>query len=350
MSNVMDAYSFWAWTLFAAAVVLGGMFVVNLFLAVIFDEFMRAQGIAVAEQKQVQAQASAAAEQQSMSAAREGETAQASVGAPIVAVARDASGSLPESASLLDRRMVRSDGSVANNGDGNGADGGVDNGTSRRPAWRWRLRQLMLSEMMGRVSTAVVLFNVCLMCLPFAGQPAAWATLLEWLETVVVYAFAAEMALKLVSLGCAGYWGDRWNVLDGAIVSLSLAEQAATAALAGTAVNISFLRTLRLLRLLRLLKAWPGLYKIVMAFVKAVPNIANLFVLMFLLLTIFALLGMQAFGGNGMSESSRWHFDYYTDAMLTVFNIFVGGWVDAYEATSEAGGHRSNPGSRQRWG
>ena len=36
---------------------------------------------------------------------------------------------------------------------------------------------------------------------------------------------------------------------------------------------------LRLLRLLRLLKAWPGLYKIVMAFVKAVPQIANLFIL-----------------------------------------------------------------------
>ena len=39
--------------------------------------------------------------------------------------------------------------------------------------------------------------------------------------------------------------------------------------LADTGVNISFLRMLRLLRLLRLLKAWPGLYKIVMAFVKS---------------------------------------------------------------------------------
>ena len=74
--------------------------------------------------------------------------------------------------------------------------------------------------------------------------------------------------------------------------------------LADTGVNISFLRMLRLLRLLRLLKAWPGLYKIVMAFVKAVPQIANLFILMFLLMFIFSLLGMQAFGGTGMSAGS----------------------------------------------
>ena len=43
MYDVMDAYSWWAWTYFIAAAILGGMFVVNLFLAVIFDEFMCAE-------------------------------------------------------------------------------------------------------------------------------------------------------------------------------------------------------------------------------------------------------------------------------------------------------------------
>ncbi len=50
-------------------------------------------------------------------------------------------------------------------------------------------------------------------------------------------------------------------------------------------------------------------------------------------MTIFALLGMQTWGGSGMSEDSRWHFDYYVDAILTVFNIFAGGWVDAFQVT-----------------
>ena len=96
------------------------------------------------------------------------------------------------------------------------------------------------------------------------------------------------------------YWSDSWNVLDGVIVLLSIVEMAITVLLADTGVNISFLRMLRLLRLLRLLKAWPGLYKIVIAFAKAIPQISNLFVLMLLLMSIFALLG-EMLGG------SAWH-------------------------------------------
>merc|ERR1719271_2416994 len=123
-------------------------------------------------------------------------------------------------------------------------------------------------------------------------------------------------------MGCAAYWADGWNVLDGTIVSLSIGEMLITVLLADTGINISFLRMLRLLRLLRLMRAWPGLYQIVMAFVKAIPQISNLFVLMFLIMFIFALLGMQTFGGTGVGDDSRWHFDYFYSAMLTVFGIF----------------------------
>ena len=61
--------------------------------------------------------------------------------------------------------------------------------------------------------------------------------------------------------------------------------------------NLSFLRILRMLRVLRvlrLMKSWRGLYHICMTFVKTLPQMTNLFVLTFLLLVIFSLLGMQA--------------------------------------------------------
>ena len=43
MFDIMDSYAYITWVYFILAAILGGMFVVNLFLAVIFDEFMRAQ-------------------------------------------------------------------------------------------------------------------------------------------------------------------------------------------------------------------------------------------------------------------------------------------------------------------
>ena len=79
-----------------------------------------------------------------------------------------------------------------------------------------------------------------------------------------------------------------FHMLDGIIVSLSICEMMITVLLADTGLNISFLRMLRLLRLLRLLKAWKGLFRIVMAFMHAIPQIANLFILMLLLMFIFA--------------------------------------------------------------
>ena len=159
--------------------------------------------------------------------------------------------------------------------------------------WRYNLKRVMLSACLGHISTGFVVFNLMIMCMPYAGQPPEWELLTESLGEFVTYVFIVEMVLKLLGMGCSAYWADGWNVLDGVIVSLSIVEIIITILLADTGVNISFLRMLRLLRLLRLLKAWPGLYKIVMAFVKAIPQISNLFILMFLLMTIFSLLGMQ---------------------------------------------------------
>ena len=151
----------------------------------------------------------------------------------------------------------------------------------------------MLSELSNNISTGFVVFNLVVMCMPYAGQPESWANLVEGLSSFVTWVFIVEMGLKLLGYGCHYYWSDSWNTLDGVIVSLSIVEMLITILLADTGINISFLRMLRLLRLLRLLKAWPGLYKIVMSFVKAIPQISNLFILMFLVQFIFALLGMQ---------------------------------------------------------
>ena len=46
-------------------------------------------------------------------------------------------------------------------------------------------------------------------------------------------------------------------------------------------------------------------------------------------------LGMQAFGGTGISDDSRWHFDYFYSGMLAVFGIFTGAWVDAFQVCAD---------------
>ena len=154
----------------------------------------------------------------------------------------------------------------------------------------------MNSSLVGNLSTGLVLYNVMLMCMPYRGMTEEYEADLEGKATLVSWAFIIEMALKLVGMGCGHYWADGWNQLDGSIVIMSIVEMLLTAIFAGSGIKLSFLRMLRMLRvlrILRLMKSWKGLYKIVMTFGKAAPQMGNIFVLMFLCLLIFSLLGMQ---------------------------------------------------------
>ena len=168
------------------------------------------------------------------------------------------------------------------------------------------------------------------------------------------------MGVKVLGLGCVNYWADGWNQLDGVIVSMSIVEMLATAiehmieASGGGVSNVSFLRMLRLLRLLRvarvlrLMRAWRGLHTILSTFVEVVPQMGNIFILICLTIFTFALFGMQMFGGVSRGggdgadadashlqpdhpEASSFNFDHCGQAMVSVFIVLTGEWVDIME-------------------
>lgn len=143
-----------------------------------------------------------------------------------------------------------------------------------RPACRHLrlgLEWAVLHDNFGHGSTLLVLINMAIMCAPYAGQPEWWGALLENASLVLTGLFALEMLLKLLVLGCGGYWSVGWNALDGVIVGISLVDVALTLLLGSMGIKLSFLRILRMLRIvrvLRLMRAWKGLYNIVMTFIK----------------------------------------------------------------------------------
>ena len=201
------------------------------------------------------------------------------------------------------------------------------------------LGKFVTSDGFGHASTALVVINLIVMCCPYAGMTTEYADNLESIGTVITVIFMAEMALKLLGVGCAGYWRDSWNRLDGTIVIISGFDLGMTLAFAGGGPNISFLRILRMLRvlrMLRLMRSWKGLYKICMTLAKAIPQVGNVLVLFALITLIFALLGMQLFGGSFGSYVvapsddvlPRTHFDFIGPSMLTIFVIMSGSWFD----------------------
>ena len=118
------------------------------------------------------------------------------------------------------------------------------------------------SEALNRVSTALVVLNLVLMCMPYADQPEEYERAIDQAEKVISLLFIVEMALKLLGLGCSGYWSDKWNKLDGTIVLLTSVDLVLSATGTKVGVNVSFFRILRVARMFRLMRAWPALYQV----------------------------------------------------------------------------------------
>lgn len=82
------------------------------------------------------------------------------------------------------------------------------------------------------------------------------------------------------------------------------------------------LPTLRLL----FLRYWTSLSNLVASLLNSIRSIASLLLLLFLFIVIFALLGMQLFGGRYDFEDTevrRSNFDNFPQALISVFQVVI---------------------------
>ena len=313
MYAVMDAYSEYAWIYFCLMALLGGFLLLQLFLAVISETFGTLENT---RKDQLREQENRRARRRSF---RGQSPLSADAGSATIKVV-DSAGRKPQvsRSERISREELESRGVLGN---------------------------LVESKWFTNISLGAVIFNVFVMCLPYHGQPDEYSEFQERLAIALTWVFIIEMLLKLLGLGCINYWSDGWNVLDGSLVMLSVVEMLAEAFADGRAAGglslsseLRMLRMLRIVRALRVLRSWKAMYKVVVAFSKAIPQVANLILLMGVVMFIFAIVGMQLFGGTGISEESREHFDFFPVAMITVLNVFVGGYVEIYQLCQNATG------------
>mmetsp|Transcript_29089 Transcript_29089/g.26479 ORF Transcript_29089/g.26479 Transcript_29089/m.26479 type:complete len:110 (-) Transcript_29089:2499-2828(-) len=108
------------------------------------------------------------------------------------------------------------------------------------------------------------------------------------------------MVLKIFGLGFNGYVSDKMNLFDAAIVIISLAEEIFLSGDGNNAVSafraVRLFRTFRVLRVTKLLRSLSYMRIIVKAIGEVADTIASIAVLLFLLIFIYSLLGMNFFG------------------------------------------------------
>ncbi|XP_011880299.1 PREDICTED: voltage-dependent calcium channel type D subunit alpha-1 isoform X2 [Vollenhovia emeryi] len=189
-------------------------------------------------------------------------------------------------------------------------------------------RKAVKSQVFYWLIIVLVFLNTGVLATEHYDQPPWLDYFQEVTNMFFIVLFSMEMMLKMYSLGFQGYFVSLFNRFDCFVVIGSITEMILTNTRVMPPLGVSVLRCVRLLRVFKVTKYWRSLSNLVASLLNSIQSIASLLLLLFLFIVIFALLGMQVFGGkfnfSDMEEKTRHNFDSFWQSLLTVFQILTG--------------------------
>ncbi|XP_055541645.1 voltage-dependent calcium channel type A subunit alpha-1-like isoform X13 [Wyeomyia smithii] len=209
--------------------------------------------------------------------------------------------------------------------------------------FRFWIRHTVKTQWFYWFVIVLVFFNTVCVAVEHYGQPDWLTQFLYVAEYAFLGLFMMEMWIKMYALGPRIYFESSFNRFDCVVISGSIFE-VVWSAVKGGSFGLSVLRALRLLRIFKVTKYWSSLRNLVISLLNSMRSIISLLFLLFLFILIFALLGMQLFGGqfNLPDGTPPTNFNTFPIALLTVFQILTGeDWNEVmYQGIESQGGHK----------
>lgn len=193
-----------------------------------------------------------------------------------------------------------------------------------------RIRYLILilieNSYFMRAMIFLVVLNTIVLSIDHYGISTDLNTVLSNINTTFTCIFLGEMVLKVLGLGVKNYFRDVMNYFDAAVVIVSMVE---LIFLNGNKSTLSAFRAIRILRVFRVIRVARLLrylqsMSLILGVIKAsLSKFIYLAILLLLFIVIYALLGMQVFGGNFNFPNGkpRAHFDTFNNAFITIFQV-----------------------------
>ncbi|MFK7751449.1 MAG: ion transporter [Sedimentitalea sp.] len=151
---------------------------------------------------------------------------------------------------------------------------------------RARVQTLLETQMVSNAILGVIIANAIILGLETSATiMASFGPLILFLDKVCLGIFVAELLAKLFVYRFA-FFRNGWNIFDFIIVGISLVP---------SGQGLSALRALRILRVLRVISVAPSLRRVVEGFVKALPGMGSVFLLMALIFYVGAVIATKLF-------------------------------------------------------
>uniref|UniRef100_A0A8C8SR22 Voltage-dependent P/Q-type calcium channel subunit alpha n=1 Tax=Pelusios castaneus TaxID=367368 RepID=A0A8C8SR22_9SAUR len=191
---------------------------------------------------------------------------------------------------------------------------------------RFYIRRMVKTQAFYWTVLGLVALNTLCVAIVHYNQSDWLSDFLYYAEFIFLGLFMSEMFIKMYGLGTRPYFHSSFNCFDCAVIIGSIFEVVWAVVKPGASFGISVLRALRLLRIFKITKYWASLRNLVVSLLNSMKSIISLLFLLFLFIVVFALLGMQLFGGqfNFDEGTPPTNFDTFPAAIMTVFQILTG--------------------------
>lgn len=171
-----------------------------------------------------------------------------------------------------------------------------------------------------------IVANTLLMATQYFGAASLQLHVVDAVNQFFAGVFTLEAALKLVAFAWE-YFDDNWNRFDFFVVCGTLASVVVEAVTGASVRSIAMLvRVFRVTRILRLVRASKSVRQILLTLYIALPGLSNLASILFLMLFIYATMGVQLFAKVALNDNIDAHqnFQGFLTALLVLLRAATG--------------------------
>ena len=182
--------------------------------------------------------------------------------------------------------------------------------------------------------TACIFANTIVMSIRYARMSDLYSSILENFNLAFAIVFNFEAFVKIIAFG-KSYFNNSWNKFDLSIVigtDIGLLMN-----VVNMGINVSTIATVvrafRIMRIFRLVKSSQNMRIILDTISHILPQIMNIMSLVFLLLFIYSILGMNLFAGVMFQDNynERGNFRTFEDSILLLYRWMTGeNWLKFY--------------------
>ena len=193
--------------------------------------------------------------------------------------------------------------------------------------WRRQFGRLAVHPWFADAILCVIALNAAALAVTHRGQSAELTAITESSNVSFAAVFALEVFVKISGFGAQRYFEDSVNIFDFTVTAVSLLDSALyllSICVSFDSAALRFVRSMRVFRLMRLVNLAPGCRNVMLALHYALPRLVN--VAQLLLITVFfsANFGWVCFRSFGEHGSRYANFSTVFSSMQLLFVLMTG--------------------------